>query len=863
MQRSVSFLSLCVGILISGDPSYAAEQPLKVNYNRDIRPILSDVCYACHGPDEQQRQAGLRLDLRDGAFAKLESGVTAIAPGKSAESAIVTRLLSHNPDEVMPPPTTGKKLTLEQIKVIQKWIDEGAEWRDHWSLIPPAIADPPVVKQVDLVANPIDRFILAKLERESLEPSPVADKVTLIRRLTLDLTGLPPTPAEVDAFLADASLEAYEKLVDRLLQSPRFGEHMARYWLDAVRYGDTHGLHLDNERSLWPFRDWVIQAFNQNMPFDQFTIEQIAGDLLPNVTIEQKIASGFNRCNVTTSEGGSIDEEVLVRYGTDRTEAVGTVWLGLTLNCCMCHDHKFDPITQKDFYRFYAFFNSAADAAMDGNALTPPPIMKLPTAEHTRKLQDFDAQLTQVQQQITDALVKVEYSEPPVVAGVTTTGPAEFVWIDDVLPANAKAQGNSAWEFVATPHPVFSGEKSSTRTADGLSQHFFTDASPGLKIGDGDKLFAYVYLDPTNPPKVVMLQWNDGSWEHRAIWGEDVIPWGTTGQPSRMAIGPLPKLGEWVRLEVEATKVGLSSGTTLNGWAFTQHGGKVFWDKAGVVTRTPQSGSGFESLLAWEAYETAQTKSETPQPVRDAIKIEFTARNDSQKKQIRDHFLEYVYPKTKPAFDPLHQQVTDLKKKRSDLDSSIPTTMVMADMPQPRETFVLVRGAYDKKADKVTAGVPSLFPPIPEGVSANRLALAKWLIDPRHPLTSRVVVNRFWQHIFGTGIVKTPEDFGSQGQWPTHPELLDWLARDFVTSGWNVQRLLKLMVMSHTYRQSSFISPQHLQRDPSNDLLARGPRFRLDAEVIRDSALFASGLLCFAVWTGYLRNRQGRTRREP
>ena len=835
--------SIAGWLLVGLSVQTATAQGPTIDYARQIRPLLSDRCFKCHGPDDQERKAGLRLDVRDTALAKLESGQQAIVPSKSGESELMKRLESTDADLKMPPPDSGKTLSPAEIQLIKTWIDQGAPWKDHWSFVKPTKPMPPEVKANAQVRSPIDRFVFARLEREGLAPSATADKITLIRRATFDLTGLPPSTAEVDAFLADNSPEAYEKVLDRLLKSPRYGEHMARYWLDAVRYGDTHGLHLDNERSMWPYRDWVINAFNNNMPFDQFSVEQLAGDLLPNATLDQKVASGFNRCNVSTSEGGSINDEVLVRYAVDRTEAMSTVWLGLTLGCAVCHNHKYDPVTQKEFYQLYAFFNAAADPAMDGNALLTPPVMKIPTAETSAKLKEFDDQLAALKKQMTDELAKVEYQEPPETPAAPTGDVREFVWIDDAAPSGAKLEGDTPWEFVGKPQPVLSGEKSTRRKADGRSQHFFTGATQPLKIGDGDKLFAYVYLDPANPPEQVMLQWNDGAWEHRVTWGGDKIPWGQANTPSRVVAGPLPKAGEWVRLEIEAAKVGLNPGALVNGWAFTQFGGTCYWDKAGLLTRTPQDGQAFKSLKAWAAYEKAQTKSTLPGPVQAAIKVDEDKRNDDQKKVIRDHFIQFVNPDTKPKFDGLQNQINDVTKKRTDLDNSIPATLVMADMPQPRDTFILVRGQYDRKADKVTAAVPSILPPLPSGAPVNRLGLARWLVDPSHPLTARVTVNRFWQQLFGTGIVKTSEDFGSQGQQPTHPELLDYLATDWMEGGWNVKQLLKNIMMSHVYQQSSRVTPQLAQRDPANELLARGPRFRMDAEVLRDSVLWSSGLL--------------------
>ncbi|MFN9720178.1 MAG: PSD1 and planctomycete cytochrome C domain-containing protein [Planctomycetota bacterium] len=815
-----------------------------IDFNREIRPILSENCFSCHGPDNHERKAGLRLDQFEGATGQLDSGMAAIVPGNVDASEILKRITSNDPDLVMPPPATGKKVSAAQLETLKRWIEQGAMYKGHWSFISPVRADLPTTSNDAWGANPVDRLILRKLDQAGLKPSQEADRVTLIRRATLDLTGLPPTPSEVDAFLNDTDPNAYEKVIDRLLSSQRFGEQQARYWLDLARYGDSHGLHLDNERALWKYREWVIRAFNENKPFDQFTVEQIAGDLLPNATLDQKVATGFSRCNVTTSEGGSIDAEVLVRYAVDRTETMSTVFMGMTLGCAVCHDHKFDPVSQKEFYQLFAFYNASADAAMDGNAFAPPPTIKVPTPEETARLSELETQMAKTKEQISSALATVDYVDPGTPGPFVPTEPADFVWIEDEGPSGANMQGDSPWEFVSAPdHPVYSGTKSSRRKADALSQHFFTDAATKLKVGAGDKLFAYCWIDPANPPQTVMLQFNDGHWNHRAYWGEDKIPFGAGDMPEHRHLGPLPKAGEWVRLEVDAAHVGLPGGAELNGWAFTQFGGTVYWDHAGIVTKTPQGTPVFESQLAWEAYDKALEKSSVPQPVRDAIKVESATRNMEQSKLIRDYFVQYVHPKTRMTFEPLQKQLDDFTRQRTDIDNSIAITMIMQDLPTPRETFVLKRGEYTMPGEKVEANVPAVFPPLPADAPRNRLGLARWLVDPSHPLTARVTVNRYWQQYFGVGIVKTAEDFGSQGQWPSHPELLDWLAVQFVQSGWDVKALHKLIVMSNTYRQSSHVTPELLQTDPNNELLARGPRFRLDAEVVRDSALAVSGLL--------------------
>jgi len=665
--------------------------PRRVNYSRDIRPILSNTCFKCHGPDERQRKAGLRLDTKDGVFAKLESGDTAIVPGSSAKSAVYQRLSSHDPDVKMPPPDSGKSISAEQIELIKRWIDEGAEFHRHWSFIPPQSPPVPSVKlasstkTAEQARNPIDCFVRARLEEERLQPAAPADKTTLVRRATLDLTGLPPTIAEVDAFLADRSPNAYGALVDRLLASPHYGEQMTRYWLDAARYGDTHGLHLDNERSIWPYRDWLIRSFNSNLPFDQFTVEQLAGDLLPHPTIDDRVATGFSRCNTTTGEGGAIDEEFYVRYAVDRVQTTGTVFLGLTLGCCVCHDHKFDPISQKDFYRLFGYFGSLTEKPMDGNVLLPPPAIRTGPAAESGKIERLQKDVAAIESAIRTELKQFRYDEPA----------------------------------------------ADTRVA--------TQASGA------------------------------------------VAP--QTGEPR------------------------------------------------------------LTSQRAWEAA-VAKEKPALPRAVSRALETTLKERTPRQTKVLRDYFVENVFAGSRAIFDPLHARLAEARRRWDEAERLSPSTMVMQDMPKRRDVFVLVRGAYDRKGEKVLPGVPAaIAPALPSDAPPNRLALAQWIVDSRNPLTARVIVNRFWQHYFGTGIVKTTEDFGAQGEWPTHPELLDWLATELVRSGWNVKHLQRLIVTSATYRQSSHVTPALAQRDPENRLLARGPRFRMDAEMVRDTALAVSGLL--------------------
>jgi hypothetical protein len=657
---------------------------------------------------------------------------------------------------------------------------------------------------------------------------------------------LPPTLKEIDEFLADESPVALERVVDRLLDSSSYGEHMARIWLDSARYADTHGLHLDNERSIWPYRNWVIDSFNNNMPYDQFTIEQLAGDLLPDATLQQRVATGFNRCNVTTSEGGSIDDEYYVRYAVDRVETTSTVWLGLTAGCAACHDHKYDPLTQKEFYQLFSYFFSLTERAMDGNALLPPPIVKVPTEDQFAEQTEIQAQLTSVEKTIETILGEVSYVDALAGEALGELDEQESAWFDDKLPEGAKPQGDGPdpWKFVSSPqHPVHSGENSSVRTGSGLTQHFFSDANPKLTVGTPARLFAYVYLDPENPPETVQLQFNDGSWNHRAYWGADKAHGAGQKGPANFHMGDLPEVGKWVRLEVDAGSVGLKPESQLNGWAFTQFGGTVHWDKAGTIAVAPLPDEKLVSLDLWEQFRKKVKSPALPDAIQKLIDGEKAKRTEDQAKQLTRYYLQFIHPAFRQQFAEPTKEQADLKKQLADLEKAIPATLVMEDKKEPRKAHLLERGQYTEKREEVSSSVPQWIAPLPDDAPANRLGLARWLVSPDHPLTARVTVNRYWQHFFGTGLVKTSEDFGIQGEQPSHPELLDWLAVHFIETGWNVKHLHKLIVMSATYQQSSRVSPEKLAVDHENRLLSRGPRFRLDAEIIRDSALAVSGLL--------------------
>jgi len=832
--------SIAVFALLTATASAAG----KLDFNRDIRPILSDNCFACHGFDAKKRKADLRLDVPEGAFTAIE-GVFPIKPGDPEVSSIIQRIVSTDEDEVMPPPEAHKKVTAAQVEILKRWIKEGAEYMKHWAFEAPVKAAPPPVK--GMVKNGIDAFIQARLAQEGLSPSPEASKESLIRRVTLDLTGLPPTLAEIDVFLADTSADAYEKVVARLLKSERYGEHMGRYWLDAARYADTHGLHLDNERSMWPYRDWVVSAFNANLPYDQFTLWQLAGDLLPNATTEQQIASGFNRCNVTTSEGGSINEEFIFRYAVDRADTTMAVWLGLTAGCAVCHDHKFDPISQKEFYSMYAFFNSAADPAMDGNILLTPPILRLSTAEQKKQITALDQGIAAAQSKIRESISKLNYVDPASLNPPPPVQTSELVWFEDAFPANAKVEssgGHPTQLVTKDKDPVFSGSAALKRTATGVAQDFFA-AGGKYEIPPNGKLSVQCFIDEKNPPKAIMLQFHTAGWNHRAVWGQEgAIPYGQVRTPEKVQMGALPEAGKWVKLEVAADRLGLKPGAKVTGYAFTQFGGTVHWDHLAMSSRVDPAKDPQWSWKVWAEKNQGKRVAELPNDLQTLVRGKKQPEwPEKDVTRLKEWWFENEYQGAREIVDGHRAEKLALEAKKKVLDDVIPATFVMADLPQPRDAFVMDRGQYDKPKDKVTRGTPAIFPALPKQDQYTRLDLAKWLVSPQHPLTARVQANRLWQQFFGVGLVKTSNDFGSQGEPPSHPELLDWLAVTFRDSGWDMKAFVKLLVTSHTYRQSSQFSVHSSQLDPENRLLAHGARFRLDAEVVRDSALFVSGLL--------------------
>lgn len=800
----------------------------RLSFDRDIRPILSDKCYACHGPDPAQRQAELRLDTKEGAFSA-PSGYPIIVPGEPENSELVARITHADVEQRMPPQSSNRQPTQEQIDTLIRWIAEGAEWEEHWVYELPERVELPTVQNSAWVRNPIDRFILGRLEAEGLETAEEADKRTLIRRLNFDLTGLLPQPAEVEQFLRDERPGAYEELVNRLLSKPQYGERMAMYWLDLVRYADTSGYHSDESVSVWPYRDYVIRAFNDNMPFDQFTRENLAGDLLPNATREQKVASGYNRLNQTTAEGGAQAKEYLAIYAADRVRTTASVWLGATLGCAQCHDHKFDAYTAKDFYSFAAFFADVEGPGVYGGGSKWAPVVTLPTPAQQTALQEIDDELAKLRKVFNASSPALEAEqarwEAEILSRLSSTEPTDFAWVDDAQQNGGRTDG--VWEFVdKNEAPVFSKLLSRRQTAkpEQTLQHSFRGANRKFTLAAGDRLFAYVWLDPAAPPETLMLQWNDGNWEHRAFWGEDKINFGGIGKdtPGHKPMGALPATGEWVRLEVTPADVGLEPGSVLNGMAFVQHGGTVYWDVAGIATTRG-----------------AAVKHTHTEPVIKAMQVDAFVRTTNQRERIAAE-----YRRIAPALDGIRNQMTQLKQQKAAIEAEIPYSLTTVSV-QPRTTRVLPRGNWmDDSGAIVEPAIPAFLGDLKiKNRRPTRLELAQWIVSKENPLTARAFVNRLWALFFGTGLSRVLDDLGAQGEPPVHPELLDWLALEFMESGWNVKHIVKLIVTSNTYRQSSKPTEVLRERDAYNRLLARQSRWRLDAEVIRDTALQLSRLL--------------------
>ncbi len=883
-----------VALLLAAPPARAAvfsAKPAPVDFNRDIRPIMSDTCFKCHGFDDKARKGKLRLDVRDEALKAGTSGKPAIVPGKPEKSAIIARLFTKDADDLMPPPSAHKEITPAQKELFRRWVAEGAKYAGHWAF--DAVVQPPVPKldpkviskevmskgsgatksggallTPSLITSPpnsIDAFLAAKLEAEKLKFQPEAPREVLFRRITLALTGLPPTLAEVDAFLADKTPRAYELVVDRLLASPHFGERVAVPWLDLARHSDSAGYHNDSLRETWLWRDWVVRAFNDNKPFNQFTIEQLAGDLLPNATVDQKIASGFMRNVMTSDEGGIIDAEYLNIYLVDRVSTLGTTWFGMSIACAQCHDHKYDPVTTREFYSLYAFFHNVPEKGKDGTrTLNPEPRMAVPSPEQEKELAKLAGQIVAADTLAKDHEGKLDATQLAWETKVATDPNARRVAGPyDHFPLNTNAHGvtHDGKEIEAT----LTGE---TGFADGVEGNSLllngkghADLGARYDFDKADKFSVGLWLrtsaKTTGAPLGKMAN------------GPDFRGWDIEFNGAKASVHLIHKWPEEV-LHVQTEKdLPLD---TFQHLAFTYDGSgkaaglklfvngqpvptKVLKDKLpGTIKTTAPfaigrrggGGSPFTGRVdELHIFPRALTEKEIATlaggPTLALAVIEKAKRTKEQAAKLQKFYRESQatdYLAAKKSAD-------DARKAKTDFDKLIPSVMVMAEMEKPRDTFIKVRGAYDKNGDKVEAAFPAFLPQPAAATSTNRLTrldLAHWLASPQHPLTARVAVNRFWAMLFGTGLVKTVNDFGSQGEWPSHPELLNWLAADFARD-WDVKRALKQMVMSHAFRQSAALTPALLAKDTENRLLARGPRSRLDAEFVRDNALAIAGLL--------------------
>lgn len=968
----------------TGVPRLADGSPM--SYNRHVRPILSNNCFACHGPDEATRPAGLRLDVRDDAIAPLRSGRVALVPGDAATSEMMRRILAEHPADKMPPPEAGKELTEEEIDILTRWIDAGAPYEPHWAFVPPARPPMPTVPNADWPRNPIDYFVAAAHEAEVLVPSPEADRRTLIRRVAFDLTGLPPTLDDIRAFEADASPDAYERMVEHYLSLPAYGEHQARHWLDLARYADTNGYHIDNERYMWRWRDWVIDAYNDNLPFDEFTVWQLAGDLLPDPTLEQMIATGFNRNHMINFEGGAIPEEYQVQYVVDRVDATATTWLGLTMACAQCHDHKYDPISHRDYFEMFAFFNTVDEQGLDGQRGNSKPYIKAPLPHQAARQAELEAEIerlltaqrapipaldeAQAAWEMAEAAALAARWTPLELTAVRSSGGAHLVPQPDgsVLAAGpaperevytidtaTNLRGITALRLEALPDEslfeggfgrgsngnfVLTGLEVTATPASGGDPRTITFraananyAQPSFGIEavlDGNPATGWgvQHYDAGGHPHAVFLPEepfgfasgtaltitlkHESPHDHHAIGrmrlavtdDPALLPsqrgeWFVNG-PFMAEDGAIafetdygPEAGvhlddtyedgrlKWVRarpdypdaevnglvgehaatylfriIEAPSPRTAtLSLGSNdairvwLNGELVHDHhvkrGAAPNQDRVPIALRAGQNellmkvvNYGGEYAFYFDMVD--EQVGALPLPLEVALATPVEARTEAQLLALQGHFRRAHWD----GFAPLEAEHADTKALLAALDEEIPTTMIMSEMAEPRETFILDRGEYDQPTEKVMPDVPAALPPLPDlDRRANRLDFAQWVVNSGNPLTARVTVNRIWSRYFGTGIVTTVEDFGAQGAWPTHPELLDWLSVEFVESGWDLKHLHRLILTSATYRQDSRIPPGMHERDPSNQLLARGPRFRLDAEQIRDNALAVSGLL--------------------
>lgn len=866
---------LLAAVAVGAPGPLRAAGPGAIQFARDIQPLLAENCLACHGPDPAARKAGLRLDTREGLFEPTARRPATVMPGDPSRSTLWKRIVTEDPDDLMPPPESHKKLEPEQKRLIEQWILAGAPWQGHWAFVKPTRPDPPVAHGAEWVRNPVDAFILAGLEATGLAPAPEADPRALARRLALDLTGLPPAPEAVQRFLEDTTPEAYERYVQALLASPHYGEHRARYWLDAARYADTHGLHFDNYREMWPYRDWVIRAFNRNQPFDQFVVEQLAGDLLDNPTDDQMVATGFQRCNMTTNEGGTIEEENLANYANDRVTTTGWVFLGLTTNCGACHDHKFDPFTTKDFYSLAAFYRNTQQTGFDRNWREGDLYMVVPQTDEERTR--WKALPAEIEAARRAREGQVEAADVAFTNWVTSVRPRR-------LPARVslggevlrlpltEGEGTRVTGRVGRQRVEFGGPTQIEWRGGVLGPAPILTADNGFVLGDRGDLqatepfsaSAWVFLPEDFKGGGAILGRMGGEPEGHRGWDffvrDDhfgihlVHRWPAVALKVRSP-GKSLERGRWHHVAVTYDGSTRAEGVKLfvDGLAVA---GNREQDRLEGSIHSPfplrlgqrERGDKLEGVAVQDVrlYQRRVDPAEVavlavaPRLAEVLSRVDFASTNNASREVLRRYFRVTQHE----GWGGASRQLAALENERFRIRGRSPVTHIQREKPDSLPTaHVLFRGQYDQPREQVTAATPGALHPFPAGSPTNRLGLARWLVAPDNPLTARVTVNRLWQEVFGVGLVKTADDFGVMGEAPVNQPLLDWLAVEFQESGWDVKRLLTLLVTSATYRQSAVSTPEKLARDPENRLLSRGPRFRMDGEMVRDYALAVSGLL--------------------
>jgi hypothetical protein len=874
-QLQITFTSLTLASLWLGlFTTLIAETPpakSSIDFARDIQPILSNHCWNCHGPDEKGRQANLRLDLRDSAIA-----AKAITPGHLDSSLLVERINSSDSEQVMPPPEFKKPLSNTQKELLKKWIAEGAPYASHWSFAAPARPPVPTPPNSAGKQNPIDHFVRNRLAQEGIPFSSEADRGTLLRRLTLDLTGLPPTPEELANFLNDPSPDAYEKNVDRLLSSQAYAERMAAQWLDLARYADTNGYNNDEDRTMWPWRDWVINAFDSNMPYDRFLIEQLAGDLLPDPKRSQLIATGFLRNQGHNTEGGIIQEEYRVEYVADRVHTTATVFLGLSMQCARCHDHKYDPISQKEYFQFFSLFNNLNEKqASYSKFVAAEPFIQVPSAQQEEALNTIQKEIDSLKQRISDKESKTEATlqqwlaahDDSQIAEQFGHQPRHHFPLEEPAPNTdlsapipnfdqlhsenqANLVGKIGWsaghknksiQFDGSSHAIlgnvadFDGTKPFS-----ISVWIYPAQTNGMailsKMDEGDSYRGYdLLLENGKITSHIIHHWPDNALK---VSSQNTVAKDTWSHVALTYDGSQKATGIKIYINGQPSGLDILNNNLRN----TTSTNKPF--HLGLREKSLPFHGQIDELMIFQGQLQPENLIELfrDQPLSnivDWIKKPFTEQSPERQAYLKKIVLE----KIDTEYPSIQKQLTDKQQEHTTISQQIPNVMVMKEMQPPRETFILNRGQYDQPTEKVSPNVPAVLRTFTTMSPANRLQLAQWLVHPMHPLTARVAVNRFWENYFGTGLVKTTEDFGVTGEFPSHPDLLDYLATTFIDSGWDVKALQKLIVMSATYKQDSKITTDSFSRDPENRLLSRGPRFRLTAETIRDNALAISGLL--------------------